>query len=340
MALNLVFVGEDLETSAGHEEFLSLRGHAVGSEQIAEDLEVAGLVGTRILRYLFEIGEGAPLALFVGDEWSRVFGVVRCRFEVTWQTDSIAVIIVATGLTAVPFQAAGAAFDMVLRAVVPFPSAADAGRAVDARGVVGFHLPNEVDAPFHPSPCGLVASCQHDEGRVMAIAVEDGTTLVREVAVDGHAVAELHAVVGPRRPLGLKVETEAIGSHEGGFRRTIAVEAHVVQAVVLAFADDTLPRGGVGGREARLGETAVLDGAAQVDTLAVQEYVATADGHLAEAEGDTYGLSFEGEDGGVELGVMFAPRLGIGDVDVEGLFVEGDVCGLGGKVGGDALAID
>ncbi len=111
--------------------------------------------------------------------------------------NSVRIIIVAAGLAAVPFQAAGAAFDVVLGAVVPFPTATDAGHGVDARGVVGFHLLHEAGTPRYPVAGRLVAGGQHDERGVVAIGVEDGAALVGEVGVDSHSVAQLHAVVRP-----------------------------------------------------------------------------------------------------------------------------------------------
>ena len=128
VALNLVFICQHLQASAGHQELLGLRGHSVSSQEVAEDFEVGCFVSARVLRDFLEIRECAPLALLVGDEGR----VVRLRaFVVPRLGNLLGKVIVAAGLTAVPFQATGTAFDVVLRTVVPFPSATDAGRAVD-----------------------------------------------------------------------------------------------------------------------------------------------------------------------------------------------------------------
>ena len=75
----------------------------------------------------------------------------------------------------------------------------------------------------------------------MAVGVEDGAALIGKVLVDGHSVAELHAMVGPRRAFGLKVETESVGSHESSFGWAVAVETHMVETEVLARAEDSFP---------------------------------------------------------------------------------------------------
>ena len=174
----------------------------------------------------------------------------------------------------------------------------------------------------------------------MTIAVEDGTALVGEVFVDGHSVAELHAVVGPRRSFGLKVEAQAVGSDEGGLGRAVAVEAHVVEAKVLANTENAFPGGGVGGREACLGETAVLHGAAQVDGTAVEKDVPAPHGDLSETKGDAYGLAVIDNRGRVELWRVFVPGLRSWHMHEERLFVDGDVCDLAIEVGDDALLVN
>lgn len=71
VALYLIFVGEHLQPSAGHQKLLGLRCHAMGCEQVAEYLEVGSLVNTGVLRDFFEVGEGTPLPLLVADEDTR-----------------------------------------------------------------------------------------------------------------------------------------------------------------------------------------------------------------------------------------------------------------------------
>lgn len=71
VTLYLIFVGEHLQPSAGHQKLLGLPGHAVSCQQVAEDLEVGSLVNTGVLRDFLEVGEGTPLSLLVADEDSR-----------------------------------------------------------------------------------------------------------------------------------------------------------------------------------------------------------------------------------------------------------------------------
>ena len=229
---------------------------------------------------------------------------------------------------------------MVFRARVPLPAAADTGRTIDARGVVGFHRLHEGSPPLHPTSCGLIAGGKHDERGMVAIGIKDGAPLVHEVFVDGLAVAELHTVVGPRRSFGLQVDAEAVGSHEGSLGRAIAVEADVVETVLLTFPEQTHPRGGVGGRIARLREAAVLHGATQMNGVAVEEDITFLHLHLAETEGDADGHPVVTDGGGVELWVVFVPRLGTRDMDVVGAVVEGDMRRRGGEVGDDTATPD
>ena len=77
VALDLVLVTECLQASAGLEELACHRSHAVVAQQVAEDLEVAGLVGAGVLGNLAKIREGAPLTLLVGNDG----GIVSVRRE-------------------------------------------------------------------------------------------------------------------------------------------------------------------------------------------------------------------------------------------------------------------
>ena len=205
---------------------------------------------------------------------------------------------------------------------------------------MGFHLLHEVNAPIHPVAGRFVASCEHDERGMVAVGVEDGKALVGKILIDGHPITQFHTVIWPRWTFGLEIETEAVSSHESSFWWAIAMEAHVVETVFLADAEDAFPRGGVGGRETCLGETTVLDGATKVDGLSVEQDVTSLNGYLAEAEGNADGLALIVDGGGVELRMVLTPRLGMGDVDVECLVVEGDMSGLGGEVGDDTSAVD
>ena len=117
------------------------------------------------------------------------------------------------------------------------------------------------------------------------------------------------------------------------------MKAYVVEAEALALLDDALPGGGVRGWEACLWKAAVLYCSAQVNALAVEEDISSVDGYFAETEGDADWLSLVDDGGCVELRRSFAPRQSVRDADIEGLVIEGDVCGLGGKIGFHTLPI-
>ena len=118
------------------------------------------------------------------------------------------------------------------------------------------------------------------------------------------------------------------------------MKTHVVEPIVLTLTEDTLPRSDVGGRKACLGETAVPDGATKVYGLTVEQDVATTHGNFTEAEGDADRLTLIMNGSGVELGMVFAPWLGIGNMDVESLIVEGNVNGTRSQVRDDTLPVD
>ena len=111
VALYLVFVGQRLQPSARHEEAPVLGGHAVVAQEIAENFEVEGAIDAGVLRYLAEIGEGAPLALFVGDN-GRLVGLGA--LVVAWKGDLRGIVVVGMGRVAVPVESAGTALDMIL----------------------------------------------------------------------------------------------------------------------------------------------------------------------------------------------------------------------------------
>ena len=128
VSLDFVLISQHLQSSTGHEELLGLRCHAIGGKEIAENLEVVGFVGFRVLRDFLEVREGTPLALLVGEKDA---GESPHFLIIPWLCYLLGIGVVATGLSLVPFQTTSTAFDVVLRAVVPFPSSTDRGGAVD-----------------------------------------------------------------------------------------------------------------------------------------------------------------------------------------------------------------
>ena len=185
----------------------------------------------------------------------------------------------------VPLESAGTTLDVVFRTAVPRPSATDGGSGIYLRGVVLLHLLHPLVAVGHPVACRLVASSHHDERRMVAVLVNDAFRLLQQVLVNLLAAAKLHTVVGPRRTFGLQVDAHTVGSTEGSLGRTVAVEAHVVQTVLLALTEDAQPLRLVGGRIARQREAAVLHRAAQMERTAVDIELASLDRDVAHAEG-------------------------------------------------------
>ena len=74
VALYLIFIGQNLQSTACLKDMLCLSSHTIVAQHIAEDLKVLGFVCSRILVYLLEIRESTPLSLFMGND--RL--VIRC----------------------------------------------------------------------------------------------------------------------------------------------------------------------------------------------------------------------------------------------------------------------
>ena len=194
VALHLILVGQHLQMSAGMEKLLCLRGHAIVAQQVLKDVEVLGLVRPGILRALLEVGEGAPLSLLVADD-GRVVGLGA--LVVAREGDVAVVVVGGLRLTAVPVEATCTTLDVILRSVVPGPSAAHVGAAVDAPWVGLLPVVHPVVTPLHPSTGGFVARAHHHKRGVVAIGLHHASCLVHEIGVDGLSGIELDAVVGP-----------------------------------------------------------------------------------------------------------------------------------------------
>ena len=160
VALYLVFIGQRLQPSARHEEVPVLSSHAVVVQEVAENLEVKGAIDAGVLGYLAEIGEGAPLALFVGDD-GRLVGLGA--LVVAGEGNLRGIVVVGMGRVAVPVESAGTALDMILGAVVPRPASAHGSPAIDLGGVVLPHGRYPVVAVADPVAGGLVAGSHHEE---------------------------------------------------------------------------------------------------------------------------------------------------------------------------------
>ena len=160
---------------------------------------------------------------------------------------------------------------MVVAIGIPSPASSNRGTAINpARVARGMPVVDEVVAPGHPVAGRLVACCKHTERGMVAIGSHHALSLLKQITVYGHATAQLYTMVGPRRSLWLQIQSHLVGSAEGSLGRTIGVEAHMVDAIAFAFAEDVKPRRLVGRRIARLREAAVLYGSTQPYRVAVE----------------------------------------------------------------------
>ena len=255
VTLNLIFIAERLKLTAGHEELLGLLFHTVEAQEVAEYLEIAGFIDSRILWNLPEVGEGAPLPLLMGYDRTVIGNAVLI---VTWESYLVKIVVIGMWGVLVPVEASCPTLHMIFRAIVPGPSSTYGCAAIELRRVVALHLLHPVVAVCHPVAGRLVAGSHHHKRRMVAISVYDSLRLLKQILVNLLSSTESHAVVRPRRALWLEIEAKFVGGSKGSLRRTIGVEAHVVQAVLLQLGEDAHPRRLVGGRITRLWETTIL----------------------------------------------------------------------------------
>ena len=282
VTLDLIFIAERLETTAGHQELLGLLFHTVLSEQIAEDLEVTGLIGACVFGNLVKVGEGAPLALFVSDNRTVIRHAVLIVPGERYLT--IVVVIGMRGVL-IPIETTGPTLHMILRTVVPGPAATNGGSTIESRRVIALHGLYPVVAIGHPIAGRLIARSHHDKRGMMAIGIHNTLRFLQQILVDLLSPTEFHTVVRPRRPLGLQIDTQFVGSGEGSLWRTIGMEPHMVQTIRLDLREDTGPRGLIRRRIARLRETAVLHRSTQPHRMVVDIQLPTIHPHLTQAEG-------------------------------------------------------
>ena len=175
VAFYVVLVAKPLQAYAGHEEALCLLSHAIVAQQVLENLEVASLVDARVLWYLLEVGEDAPLSHFMSHDRVRV-GLLL--LVVDWILQQLIVVIVAVRRSLIPVQASCSGLDMIVGPLFPSPATAHAGSAVDAVGVVLPHRLHPVLAVRHPVSGRFVACRHHAKRRMMSVGIDDPQSFV------------------------------------------------------------------------------------------------------------------------------------------------------------------
>ena len=89
-------------------------------------------------------------------------------------------------------------------------------------------------------------------------------------------------MIRPRRALRLQIDTHTVGSSKGSLWWTIAMEAHMVQPIFLAFLEQIQPFLLISRRKARLRKATVLHGATQEQGTLVNKHLAISDADLPE----------------------------------------------------------
>src|ERR1700761_7428685 len=96
-------------------------------------------------------------------------------------------------------------------------------------------------------------------------------------------------MIGPGRTFGLQIESHPVGCFECCFGRAIGMEPHMVESKAAGDAKEPFPACFVYGCVAGEREFAVLDGAAEMDRVAVDSEVGALGFEFAHAEFDGAG---------------------------------------------------
>ena len=226
---NLVFVADCLKFARSHHEVVSHAAHVIVIQDIPEDFKVLGLVYSGIFAYLAEIRECAPL--------SGLMRYIRLLHGIDFGT----VVGHAFRLRAGPAETACSGFHMILIVRLPLPAASHRGSCIYVAGIGCFPVIDEFAYPGYPTTGRFVATRQHAIRGVISVFLSQSDRFVHQILVDRLSVAQSRTMIGPAGTFGLQVETDQIGSNESCFRRTERVEAHVVQSVAAADAENPFP---------------------------------------------------------------------------------------------------
>ena len=249
------------------------------------------------------------MSLLVGNDGS----IVGLRaLVVARELYAAVIVVVAARRTLVPLvESTGTTFHVILRTVIPGPAATYRRAAVNLGGVVSLHALHPFVAVTDPVAGWLIAGSHHQERRVVTKLINNTPRLFEQVFINLHTLTQLHAVIRPRGAFWLQVDTHLVGSSKGSLRRAIAMKAHVVQSVLLDFAEDFNPRGLVRRRVARLGEAAVLDRSTKKELPSVNIYLPATDADVAKSEDDLVVIVACLQNQLVEVGIELIPLLGV-----------------------------
>ena len=200
---------------------------------------------------------------------------------------------------------------MILRPIVPGPAATHAGAAIHLGGVILTHLLHPVVAVGHPVACRLITCRHHHKRGVIAVFVDDTLRLFQQILVNLLSPAQPHTMIRPRGSLWLQVDTHPVGSEEGSLWRTVAMEAHMVQTILLTFHEDLHPRLLVSWRITRLWEAAVLYRSSQEYRNIVDKHLTALDANLPESHQRLEDILASRDSQMIEVRMMLVPEFDI-----------------------------
>ena len=146
------------------------------------------------------------------------------------------------------------------------------------------HLLHPVVTIGYPVAGRFVAGSHHHERGVMTVLIDDTLRLLQQVLVNRLTTAQLHTMIRPRRTFRLQVHTHTVGSSKSRLGGTVAMEAHMVEAILLALLEDTHPLVLIGWGETCLWKTAVLHRATQKERTVIDIELTSLSLYLAQAE--------------------------------------------------------
>ena len=248
--LDVLLVEAQAPLSAGLVESLGLVGHARLFQPVAENLHVVGVECTGVFRYLVIVRVGLELGRLVRDD-----GYVDQRASLLEVHPCVGVEVVdhtpicrigkgeraaRVGAVTSPTFAAYATGDEEVHAGF-HALIAQVVVGTECVNLVGRHRAEVLNQFGHlgDASAQFIAKGKHTERGVVGIFAHDSLAFGQQ-ELHQHGVLGVH--IAPERQFGLQVDAAFVSRHKGSFGRTPRMEAHVVEAILLAHGEVVAPR--------------------------------------------------------------------------------------------------
>ena len=267
-------------SAGGTEEITCLMKHAILGKPVLIDFEVAWFQYACIFLHLFEVGVHATLPRFVGDDRNvdgRLFAAIPVGRGFAFVDGDPAFVL---------FSDIGSHVGSII--LVRLHMRASRRGGIETAVVVGLPFLHEV---FEDSKVAfvLIAIAKEDEGRVVAIFIENSIHLLLEEIAAGGVLPD---ILDPHRKFDLQVKSQFVCRIESSLRRTPGMKADMVHTVVFHCMKDAFPLLHIRSRIAGERKDATVQDTAQVDVATVHTDMVPALFHAAHTEdGRTYILA-------------------------------------------------